>query len=241
MSQPLELHANTITATIQTGRRGVDVNVNGALTFAPGIAFDDSTLVLALLDSDGAVLALERNNLRFEEANGQLLRFAESFRLPEALAQRVSAIEGWCSGTIVEIKEIGSLKVEEALPAPQPGTSSFYTLNGATLRRPPPDEGGEVRMTVYGRCALDASSAYDTRAEVRVSVTDAQGAVLYFDESSFETLRGQGGPVSFDLRFRPQMDQLITADALELSIQTKRFVSSERVTIPAAEFTVVQD
>lgn len=150
-------------------------------------------------------------------------------------------MEGWASGSIVELEDIGSLKVQEDLPPPRPGSPSFHTLNGTTVRRPPPDEGGEVRMTVYGRCTFDGSSAYDTRAEVRASVTDAQGAVLFFDQSSFETLRGQRGPVTFDVRLRPHMDQLATAEHMALSVQTKRSVSSERARVPFDAFTVVQD
>lgn len=236
----LELHAKTLTLRMQTGRRGADVDVSGALTFAPGQAWDDASLVLALLDAEGAVLALERGSLRLEEASGTLLRFTESLRLPQALAERVHAMEGWASAVVIEHQSLGALSVAEDLPPPELGASSFHTVNGASLRRPAPDEAGEVRMTLYGRCAFDGHSTYDARGEVRVDVLDGEG-VRFSDSSSFETLNGQHGSVSFDVRLRPHSAQLLGAERMVMSLRTKRFVSSARVTVPRSDFAVFED
>ena len=69
MSNELELHGERITVRVQTGRRGVDVEVAGALTLALGTAWDDPSLLLALLDAKGAVLTIDRSGLRFKEAS----------------------------------------------------------------------------------------------------------------------------------------------------------------------------
>jgi hypothetical protein len=241
VSTELNLQANRITVSLQTGRRGVEVLVSGALTFTPGTAWDDSALLVALVDADGAVLAMERDGLRFEEASGQTLLFSEACRLPEALASRVAAVEVWAWASVIDVREIGTVYIATELPAPSPGNISFQTVGGASIKLLPPDEGGEARLTVFGQYAFVLGCSYDSRAEVQIRMVDPEGAVLHVDDGSFETMNGQHGPAFFDVRFRPHISQLEMAHHMDLRILAKRVVTSERARVTRDAFTLVQD
>lgn len=241
MSTELVLQSNRITVSLQTGRRGIEVVVSGAVTLTPGTAWDDSALLLALLDAEGAVLAMERDSLRFEEAIGQTLVFSESCRLPEALAVRIAAVEVWAWASVMEVKDIGTVNIATELAPPSPGSMAFHSVGGASLKLLPPDESGEARLTVFGQYSFRSGCTYDSRADVQICVADADGAVLHVDDGSFETMNGQHGPVAFDARFRPHVDQLGLAHHIDLRILAKRMVTSERAQVGRDAFTVVQD
>ena len=241
MSNELELHGERITVRVQTGRRGVDVEVAGALTLALGTAWDDPSLLLALLDAKGAVLTIDRSGLRFEEASGQRLLFSEALRLPDSLAERLAVVEVWAAAAVIELTDIGTFSIASDLPVPRPGHVSFHTVRGATLKLNSPNDDGEARLTVFGRCAFEGNSAYSSHGEVRVCIVDAEDRVLYAGDSGFETMNGQKGAASFDVRFRPHVEQLRTAHHMDVSIVTKRFVASDRVGVSREASTVVDD
>jgi hypothetical protein len=226
---------------MQCGRRGVDIEVSGEFAVAQNTAWDDSTLVIALLDEDGSLLGLERNSLRFEEASGPRLLFRESCRVAPSLAEGVASAEIWASASILESSDCGTFQLDPDLPAPRPGTQSFHTHAGSTLARLSPDETGETRLTAYGRCMFNGSSNYESRGEIRLSAFDSQGSVLYHEDGRFETLNGHQGPVVFDERFRLHIEQLQATYRIELSTLVRRLVSSERVAVTRQAFVQIDD
>lgn len=237
MSRPLQL-ASPPTVTLAPGRRGVEVRATGALSAPPELAWDDLTLVMALLDADGAVLSVETGRPNLGEALGDRVLFSETTRLQPALADRVASVQVWATALVIEVVEAAELDVARDLPAPASGGRSIHALGSTTVVRPGPSDDGEVRMTAYGRCRFDGVSTYDERAHVQLQLLDAQGAVLFAEDGRIETHNGVHGDAFFDERFRPHTEQLDRAARLTARIVTRRRVATARACIDRAAFLV---
>jgi hypothetical protein len=219
---------------VEPGRRGVEVRVTGALTVPAALAWDDVTVVMALLDADGAVLAVETGRPNLAEALGDTVLFSEYTRLAPFLADRVEVVHVWATALVIEVTATETLDVATALPPPAPGGRSVHTLGSMTLSRPCSSDDGEVRMTAYGRCSFDGVSTYDERAQLELQLLDPAGAVLFAEDGRIETHNGQNGDAYFEERFRPHTEQLDRAARLTARVVTRRRVATERASIVRA-------
>lgn len=240
MQQELRLMPSP-TVTMEDGRRGVQVTCAGALAVTPGTAWDDTDLVFTLLNEAGSVLAMERNRVRLEHSVDGHVPFSDYIRVPPGLAARVTALELWATGTVLDVTEIGRIDVPGELPAPLPGRRQFHTVGNITIERPASDEDGEVRLAARGMCSFRPGAVYDSSAELLLTMRDADGAVMHSERGRIETLGGQHGDAVFDDWFRMRSVQLERTQHMDLRVVAKRWISTRRIRLARQDFLEVPE